>query len=96
MISRQHEFEADEIGFNYLVAANIDPQGAITFYKKLDELEGGRSSAASFLSSHPPTPERISRLLERKRTLGSKKWKSFGPLSKPIVEPESRRDFLLR
>ena len=63
--SRAYEREADDVGWRYLVAANINPRGAIDLLKKLkaeEEKAGMSSSTRSALSSHPPTTERIHRL----------------------------------
>ncbi len=76
--SRQFETEADELGFDMLVAANIDPKGLALFFQKLREKEAQllaniededhRSvveAGLGFLSSHPATQERIDNLQER-------------------------------
>lgn len=69
--SRDHEREADEQGWNYLLLAKIDPAGMISFFKKLDAVEekqtasnplGGIEHSLGFLSTHPATRERISSL----------------------------------
>ena len=72
--SRDHEREADDRGWSYLLQAKINPQGMITFFKKLDD-ERARSSSngasneleesLAFLSTHPTTDERIE-LLQKK------------------------------
>jgi Zn-dependent protease with chaperone function len=67
--SRELEFEADDQGWDMLLAANIDPRGTISIFKKLDALDaasGKASSSARLLRSHPLTQERIDRL--------NKKW----------------------
>lgn len=63
---REDEFQADELGYNFLRRAGMPTSGLLQFFRKLQNLQrGGRS--IPFLSSHPPTPERIARLesLER-------------------------------
>ncbi len=66
--SRGQERDADRVGMQYLVDANIDPSGMIRFFETLQreyadvaELEEG----LSFLSSHPTTKERIQSLETR-------------------------------
>jgi predicted Zn-dependent protease len=73
--SREQETEADLVGWQYLVDAGIDPRGMIEFLEHLagdpfiSSMEG---AVPAFLSTHPPTTERIERLrklwddLERK------------------------------
>jgi Zn-dependent protease with chaperone function len=63
--SKDYEREADDVGWNYLLAANINPRGAIDLFMKL-KLEqqslGLETDRLQALSSHPPTAERIARL----------------------------------
>ena len=61
--SRDYEREADNAGWDYLVAADIDPRGLPEFLKKIraqNESRGG--GGIQSLSSHPPTEERIRHL----------------------------------
>lgn len=64
---RQEEREADDLGYQILKRAGYPTDGLLKFLRKLQSLERGGGSSLSFLSSHPPTPERIARLeaLER-------------------------------
>jgi Zn-dependent protease with chaperone function len=67
--SRTHELEADEQGWNYLVRANIPPDGMIAFFRKLEEQEGAGSDLVDgldFLSTHPAVGDRIE-ILEGKK-----------------------------
>jgi predicted Zn-dependent protease len=59
--SREDEAEADEEGFRYLVKAGISPQGMVSFFRKLLEMEqqSGGSSAPAWFSDHPLTEDRI-------------------------------------
>jgi len=59
--SRQDEREADEIALILLERARMNPDGLIRFLKKLQALQRS-SPALPFLSTHPPTAERIARL----------------------------------
>lgn len=60
--SRSEETEADEYGARYSAAAGFDPQGLITFFQKLQQLQGNQPGFAKYISDHPPTPDRISHL----------------------------------
>ncbi len=73
--SRDFERESDNQGWDYLVAANIKPEGMITFFTKMQEEEKRmreKMSEASpidvgtenleFLSTHPATTERMKNL----------------------------------
>jgi beta-barrel assembly-enhancing protease len=60
--SREHEFQADQFAVKYSVAAGYDPEGAVRFFGKLMEMHGsGPGGFAGWLSTHPPTDERITR-----------------------------------
>lgn len=73
--SRDFEREADEQGWEYLLAANIKPEGMITFFqkmheeeqrlrKKVEETTSVDTEGAMFkaLSTHPATDERMKSL----------------------------------
>jgi len=65
--SRDLEREADEAGWHYLEAANIDPRGLADFLRKLmaDRLtQALEKSPLRILSDHPPTTERVEHLDE--------------------------------
>lgn len=72
--SRDFEREADDVGWNYLVKANIDPRGMIRFFKRMKEeakhpqLRG----ALQLLNTHPATDERMRRLEEKWNKLEKK------------------------
>jgi beta-barrel assembly-enhancing protease len=57
---QRDEFEADEMGFAILKRTGYPTRGLLTFLAKIQKLGGG--APVPFLSSHPPTPERIARL----------------------------------
>ena len=82
--SRDFEREADDAGWDYLMAADIDPRGLIDFFKKLQKEEAGRDSAglrnaSALLNTHPATGERIQRLQAKWEALGRKD--GFRPLA---------------
>ena len=73
--SRQFESDADKLGFHFLVAADIDPSGLVTFFEKLKQQEQQQLAAIEdeetrdriqdslgFISSHPATEQRIENL----------------------------------
>ena len=65
--SRDFEREADQIGLDYLVAANINPQGMLSFFEKLEKLHQETENeqlkkVINLLSTHPATEERIENL----------------------------------
>lgn len=61
--SRNMELEADRLGLKYAYASSYDPEGAVTFFKRLAELEESEKEDAGkwdqFFRSHPPTKDRI-------------------------------------
>ncbi len=59
--SRQHEYQADEIGLKYMAKAGYDPQQAIQFWK-LMEKSAKAGKPPEFLSTHPSDSNRIARL----------------------------------
>ncbi|MBI3317419.1 MAG: M48 family metalloprotease [Candidatus Omnitrophica bacterium] len=68
--SRQDEYEADEIGYQILKSSGYKTDGLLRFLRKLQGLQTGSASPLAFLSTHPPTPDRIARLesMEMQRT----------------------------
>lgn len=74
--SRNFEREADDVGWDYLVAANINPRGMIDFFATLKREEEKKAAArpgaarVALLSTHPATAERMDRL--------EAKWKKLG------------------
>jgi len=81
--SRDYEREADETGWGYLIAAEVNPRGMITFFEKLAAEQGDGTAAAvqeslAFMSTHPATSERIARLEELAKALPKdKKYQGF-------------------
>lgn len=97
--SRDTEREADDVGWDLLVAANIDPRGMIDFFRTMQaELAKNAPAAAadnalSFLSTHPATAERIERLEAKWKALPSKPGftaLSSLPLSNALEKASSR------
>ena len=59
---REAELEADRDGMRMLHAAAVDPTGMVSFFEKLQREEGGRRSAARYLSTHPAAADRVQAL----------------------------------
>ena len=60
---RKKEAEADHIGLMYMARAGYDPDEAVKVLEHLEEETGAQAAAqASFLSTHPSTPDRIAQL----------------------------------
>ncbi len=58
--SRSDEFQADQFGVKYAVAAGYDPNGMITFFEKLVAMHGGGADGfQGWFSTHPNTNDRI-------------------------------------
>ena len=75
--SRDFEREADNQGWEYLIAAKIDPRGLTRFFETLKEIYEGAGagrleSSLAFLNTHPATDERIERLAEKWEELEGK------------------------
>lgn len=66
--SREHETEADVIGLRFAARAGYDPRAAVSFWQKMAAKNSG-GSQLKWLSTHPPSAERIARLQELAPTL---------------------------
>ena len=67
--SRDQEREADSLGLRYMTRGGYDPDGMTEFLHALDrnkalKSKGKDSGVASYFSTHPPTPERVSSTAE--------------------------------
>lgn len=67
--SQKQEKEADECGYDFLVANNRNPWGMVMAFEKLQSLEGQSSGNSNIISkmfsSHPDTKDRIKKMSER-------------------------------
>ena len=73
--SQEYELEADAVGWNYLLAAHIDPRGLIDILRKLkDEEDRERISEMEVAAfrSHPRTEKRILKLEAKWKKLKEK------------------------
>ncbi len=59
--SRGSEYEADQIGLELMAEAKYDPKEAIEFWSRAST-NPDFSSTFSFLSTHPPAPDRLEKL----------------------------------
>jgi predicted Zn-dependent protease len=80
--TRDHERAADDLGWDLLQNAQINPQGMIAFFAALKSDMDAKGKAdpglgASFLSTHPTPQERIDRLEQKMAALGEQEFKSF-------------------
>jgi predicted Zn-dependent protease len=60
--SRGNETEADDLGAKYTSAVGYDPRGLVTFFQKLAAKEGNTPAVMKWLSTHPPSAERVQHL----------------------------------
>ncbi len=60
--SRKHELEADYIGIVLATLAGYDANAAVTLWQKMGA--AGTSQTATFMSTHPSSEQRISKLLK--------------------------------
>lgn len=76
--SRRQELEADQIGVATIARAGLDPYGAARFLEALGRsgamragLSGRGADEPDIMSSHPSTPERVSRAIAAAREIGA-------------------------
>jgi Zn-dependent protease with chaperone function len=71
--SKEYEEEADLVGWDYLVAAGIDPRGMIETFQKLRSYESNRNAIVLRLpeafASHPALDKRIAYLEQKAKKL---------------------------
>jgi beta-barrel assembly-enhancing protease len=66
--SQEYETEADDVGWKYLVAADINPRGMISMFRKFQDYEAlqrGSLDVPQAFRSHPALDKRIARLERR-------------------------------
>lgn len=72
--SQKQEKEADDCGYDFLVANGRNPWGMVMAFEKLDALEGESGNSSSYVSkmfsSHPETKDRIKKMSERAKKDG--------------------------
>ena len=60
--SRAYEEEADRRGMELVMKAGIDPSGMVQFFESLERQRGREPRFLRYLSTHPPTADRIQQL----------------------------------
>jgi predicted Zn-dependent protease len=67
--TREHEREADRVGFSLLEKAGYDPRGMATFFERMQRAnrvnEQQKGAVPSYLRTHPMTTERIAEMQDR-------------------------------
>lgn len=73
--SQKQETEADDCGYDFLVANGLNPWGMAMAFEKLSGSEGNTDSSIiqKMFSSHPDTQKRIKRMSERAQKDGFEK-----------------------
>lgn len=89
--SKEYETEADDVGWEYLVAANIDPRGMTSLFRKLkayEEAQKHDGEPPRAFQSHPVLEKRIARLESKWKKLPRKNGflEITSPL--PVVPPK--------
>lgn len=66
--SRQHEYEADRLGVDYMAAADYRPREAVAFWEKM-KARSGDGSTSDFMSTHPADEKRIEAIQQHIATM---------------------------
>lgn len=69
--SRKHEYEADEYAVRYTAETNYYPKGVAGFFEKLEDEKENGTRPPVFLSTHPSPDDRIEKIDETWKGLGS-------------------------
>jgi predicted Zn-dependent protease len=88
--SRAAEEEADARGMELLIAAGLDPTGMVDFFEALERKGRDPAGLLKYLSSHPGTSDRVSRLRRiaaaapptRRPALGPEEWTALRAICK--------------
>lgn len=83
--SQSLETEADQIGFFLMADAGFDPNDALRLWSKMASMDGSVGVGLQFLSSHPPSEER----LERLRALLPEALERYRRTKAPVKKPKS-------
>ena len=84
--SQEYEKEADDVGWEYLVKANIDPRGMIAVFERMRMTLAGQLDdfGPKAFQSHPDLDKRIARLNAKWKKLPRKSgFTELDPLSLP-------------
>jgi predicted Zn-dependent protease len=92
--SREHEFEADKLGWTFLRQAHIDPHGLESFFERLNR-EKPHSALLTMLSTHPAADERLHELQELDKAAVNVPYEriaiDFDTLRKRVQEIEAQK-----
>lgn len=78
--SRDHERAADDLGWQLLEQARINPEGLVNFFAALKVASDTVGTPPiPLLSTHPAPQERIDSLRQKQATLARQNFKSFAP-----------------
>ncbi len=88
--SKEFETEADEVGWDYMVAANIDPHGMIEMFEKFKSWQNGKTiiGLPEVLEGHPGLDTRIADLERKEKKLSNTNFPALPPF---ILKPERRK-----
>jgi predicted Zn-dependent protease len=88
--SKEYETEADEVGWDYLVKARIDPRGMIEMFEKFRSWEGARNlvTLPEAFESHPALEKRIALLEKKAKKLQGMQFQQLPPFE---LETPKRR-----
>ena len=79
--SREAETEADEIGARLTSRAGYDPNGLVSFFTKLEAIQGQAPSVLKYLMGHPPPSDRSQHvkdlIMREKLTIGATNQAAF-------------------
>jgi beta-barrel assembly-enhancing protease len=100
--SKEFETEADDVGWQYLVAANIDPRGMVSMFRKLKAYEDKQKlhlATPRAFQSHPALEKRIVRLESKWKRLSRKdgfievtnQIPAVGPLDSSVNPADKKR-----
>ncbi len=68
--SRQHEYEADQLGVDYMHGSGYRPSQSITFWEGMSARSQGRSRPPALLSTHPNDQQRMAALRQHIQARG--------------------------
>jgi predicted Zn-dependent protease len=74
--SRDHERVADDLAWELLRKAQVNPKGMVDFFVTLAN-ESGVGPQSSLLSTHPAPQERVDRLRQKMTSLDTVEYTSF-------------------
>jgi predicted Zn-dependent protease len=97
--SRDHERAADDLAWEWLQKAQINPQGMVDFFAAMKtemdaKGQGGFALGSALLSTHPTPQERIDRLRRKQTLSGAGEFKSFAA-DFEALQQQLRRGLLL-